>query len=72
VPQTPFSSCRKRPLDAVDLRSANAAALDDAASTRTIRNAASARDGSKPSKTATHAYRDALARVWVLGEVPAS
>lgn len=51
------------------------AAYAAAASTTTtfekLRDAASAGHGHKPSKTATQAYRDALARVWVLDEVPA-
>jgi predicted AAA+ superfamily ATPase len=36
-----------------------------------IRDAASAWNETKPSKATTQAYRDALARVWVLDEVPA-
>jgi predicted AAA+ superfamily ATPase len=48
-----------------------AAASSTTASFETIRAAASAGDESKPSRAATQAYRDALARVWVLDEVPA-
>lgn len=51
------------------------AAYAAAASTTTtfekLRDAASAGHEHKPSKNATQAYRDALARVWVLDEVPA-
>jgi predicted AAA+ superfamily ATPase len=50
---------------------AYAAASSTTASFETVRNAASAGDERKPSKNATQAYRDALARVWVLDEVPA-
>lgn len=48
-----------------------AAASSTAASFETIRDAASAGHERKPSKDATHAYRDALTRIWVLDEVPA-
>jgi uncharacterized protein len=50
---------------------AYAAASSTTASFETIRNAASAGATNKQSKNATQAYRDALARVWVLDEVPA-
>jgi predicted AAA+ superfamily ATPase len=50
---------------------AYAAATSTTATFETVRDAASAGHESKPSKTATQAYRDALARVWVLEEVPA-
>jgi predicted AAA+ superfamily ATPase len=50
---------------------AYAAATSTTASLETIRDAASAGDETKLSKNATKAYRDALARVWVLDEVPA-
>jgi hypothetical protein len=50
---------------------AYAAATSTTASFETIRDAASAGHDGKPSKTATQAYRDALARVWALDEVPA-
>ncbi len=51
--------------------SAYAAASSTTASFETVRDAASAGNERKPSKNATQAYRDALARVWVLDEVPA-
>jgi predicted AAA+ superfamily ATPase len=50
---------------------AYAAASSTTASFETIRDAASAGHETKPSKSATQAYRDALTRVWVLDEVPA-
>jgi predicted AAA+ superfamily ATPase len=50
---------------------AYAAASSTTASFETVRDAASAGHEHKPSKSATQAYRDALARVWVLDEVPA-
>jgi len=50
---------------------AYAAASSTTASFETVRDAASAGHEHKPSKRATQAYRDALARVWVLDEVPA-
>lgn len=50
---------------------AYAAASSTAATFETVRDAASAGHGDKPSKKATQAYRDALTRVWVLEEVPA-
>ena len=50
---------------------AYAAASSTTASFETLRDAASAGHESKPSRNATQAYRDALARVWVLDEVPA-
>jgi len=50
---------------------AYAAASSTTASFETVRDAASAGNEHKPSKNATQAYRDALARVWVLDEVPA-
>jgi predicted AAA+ superfamily ATPase len=50
---------------------AYAAASSTTATFETIRDAASAGYEHKPSKNATLAYRDALARVWVLDEVPA-
>jgi uncharacterized protein len=51
--------------------SAYAAAASTTASFETIRDAASAGHDQKPSKKAALAYRDALARVWILDEVPA-
>jgi len=50
---------------------AYAAASSTTASLETIRDAASAGQDHKPSKNATHAYRDALTRVWALDDVPA-
>lgn len=50
---------------------AYAAASSTTATFEKIRDAASAGHEHKPSKNATHAYRDALARVWMLDEVPA-
>jgi predicted AAA+ superfamily ATPase len=50
---------------------AYAAASSTTASFETLRDAASAGHEHKPSKSATQAYRDALARVWVLDELPA-
>lgn len=50
---------------------AYAAASSTTASFEAIRDAASAGNAHKPSKNATHAYRDALARVGLLDEVPA-
>lgn len=50
---------------------AYAAASSTTASFETLRDAASAGHDDKPSKGATQAYRDALARVWMLDEVPA-
>jgi predicted AAA+ superfamily ATPase len=50
---------------------AYAAASSTSAAFETLRDAASAGHEHKPSKNATQAYRDALARVWVLDEVPA-
>lgn len=50
---------------------AYAAASSTTASFETLRDAASAGHEHRPSKNATQAYRDALARVWVLDEVPA-
>jgi predicted AAA+ superfamily ATPase len=50
---------------------AYAAGSSTTATFETIRDAASAGDTHKPSKTAMQAYRDALTRVWVLDEVPA-
>jgi predicted AAA+ superfamily ATPase len=50
---------------------AYAAASSTTATFETIRDAASAGHESKPSRATTQAYRDALARVWVLDEVPA-
>lgn len=50
---------------------AYAAASATTASFETLRDAASAGHDHKPSKNATQAYRDALARVWMLDEVPA-
>jgi uncharacterized protein len=49
---------------------AYAAASSTTASFETVRDAASAGHEHKPSKNATHAYRDALTRVWVLDQVP--
>lgn len=50
---------------------AYAAASSTTATFETIRDAASAGHEQKPSRDTTLAYRDALARVWVLDEVPA-
>lgn len=50
---------------------AYAAASSTTATFEKIRDAASAGHELKPSRTATSAYRDALARVWMLDEVPA-
>jgi predicted AAA+ superfamily ATPase len=50
---------------------AYAAASSTSASFETIRDAASAGDERKPSKATTQSYRDALARIWILDEVPA-
>jgi predicted AAA+ superfamily ATPase len=50
---------------------AYAAASSTTATFETIRDAASAGHQNKPSKSATQAYRDGLARIWVLDEVPA-
>jgi predicted AAA+ superfamily ATPase len=50
---------------------AYAAASSTTATFERLRDAASAGHDHKPSKNATQAYRDALARVWMLDEVPA-
>ena len=50
---------------------AYAAATATTATFETIRDAASAGDQRKPSKSATQSYRDALTRIWALDEVPA-
>jgi predicted AAA+ superfamily ATPase len=50
---------------------AYAAASSTTATFETIRDAASAGNETKPSRATTQAYRDALARVGVLDEVPA-
>jgi uncharacterized protein len=50
---------------------AYAAASSTTTSFEKIRDAASAGDEHKPSKTTTQAYRDALTRLWILDEVPA-
>ena len=50
---------------------AYAAASSTTASYETVRDAASAGEAVKPSKSTTQSYRDALTRVWVLDEVPA-
>jgi predicted AAA+ superfamily ATPase len=50
---------------------AYAAASSTTATFETLRDAASAGHDHKPSKNATQSYRDALARIWVLDEVPA-
>jgi predicted AAA+ superfamily ATPase len=50
---------------------AYAAASSTTATFETIRDAASAGHEHKPSRNATQAHRDALARVWMLDEVPA-
>lgn len=50
---------------------AYAAAASTTTTFEKLRDAASAGHEHKPSKNATQAYRDALARVWVLDEVPA-
>lgn len=51
--------------------SAYAAATATTAAFETIRDAASAGDGRKPSKSTTLSYRDALTRIWALDDVPA-
>ncbi len=51
--------------------SAYAAASSTTTTFERLRDAASAGHDHKPSKNATQAYRDALARVWMLDEVPA-
>lgn len=50
---------------------AYAAASSSTATFETIRDAASAGERDKPSRTTTQAYRDALTRLWVLDDVPA-
>jgi uncharacterized protein len=50
---------------------AYAAASSTTTTFEKVRDAASAGYEHKPSRTATTAYRDALARVWMLDEVPA-
>lgn len=50
---------------------AYAAASSTTAAFETVRDAASAGQAHKPSKSTTQSYRDALTRVWVLDEVPA-
>lgn len=50
---------------------AYAAASSTTATFEKLRDAASAGHEQKPSKNAARAYRDALARVWMLDEVPA-
>ncbi len=50
---------------------AYAAASSTTASYETLRDAASAGSADKPSRGSTRAYREALARIWVLDEVPA-
>jgi uncharacterized protein len=50
---------------------AYAAASSTTATLEKIRDAASAGHESPPAKRTTQAYRDALARIWVLDEVPA-
>ena len=50
---------------------AYAASVSTTASLETIRDAATAGNDQKPSRTATQAYRDALTRVWILDVVPA-
>jgi predicted AAA+ superfamily ATPase len=50
---------------------AYAAVSSTTAAFETIRDAASAGQQQKPSRTATEAYRDALTRVWILDDVPA-
>lgn len=50
---------------------AYAAASSTTATFEKIRDAASAGHEHKPSRNATQAYRDALARVWMLDDVPA-
>ena len=49
---------------------AYAAASASTATFETIRDAASGGEAHKPTKQTTQGYRDALARVWVLDEVP--
>lgn len=50
---------------------AHAAATSTTATWETIRDAATPGDASKPSRSSTNAYRDALERVWLLDELPA-
>jgi uncharacterized protein len=50
---------------------AYAAASSTTAAFETVRDAASAGQAHKPSKSTTQSYRDALTRVWILDEVPA-
>ncbi|MBJ7519371.1 MAG: ATP-binding protein [Solirubrobacteraceae bacterium] len=50
---------------------AYAAASSSTASFETLRDAATAGETDKPSKRTTQVYRDALARLWVLDDVPA-
>lgn len=50
---------------------AYAASVSTTASLETIRDAATAGNDQKPSRTATQAYRDALTRVWILDDVTA-
>jgi predicted AAA+ superfamily ATPase len=50
---------------------AYAAASSTTATFETIRDAATAGNANKPSRNAAQAYRDPLARLWVLDEVPA-
>ena len=51
--------------------SAYAAASSSTATFETLRDAATAGENEKPAKKTTLGYRDVLARVWVLDEVPA-
>lgn len=50
---------------------AYAAASSTTATWETIRDAATAGQGAKPSRNAATSYRDALERVWLLDDVPA-
>ena len=50
---------------------AYAAAVSTTATFETLRDAASAGEAHKPSKKVTQQYRDVLARLWVLEDVPA-
>jgi predicted AAA+ superfamily ATPase len=48
-----------------------AAAISTSSSFDKIRNAATGGEGEKPARTTIQGYRDALARLWMLDEVPA-
>jgi len=50
---------------------AYAAATSTTASYETVRDAATGGQGDKPSKSATHPYREILERLWIVDPVPA-